>query len=215
MPSWTRRLAGLATVVATLVSAAPASAYLYWVTPDFRGQPVRGNEPGMGQPMPGATDKELQAHLIWNLRAGLNVAALQCQFAPALMTVSNYNALLFNHAKELTSAYTVLTGYFKRTDPKGWQRSLDQYTTRTYNGFSTLHGQLGFCEVAGQIGRDTLDQDKGKLYKVAEERLAEFRNSLAYRPDGVYILSRGLTFVLPAGFGPCTDKKGRTVACKA
>jgi hypothetical protein len=46
--------------------------------------------------MPGATPDEIRAHLLWNMRSGLNVAALQCQFSPPLMTVRNYNSLLGN-----------------------------------------------------------------------------------------------------------------------
>jgi hypothetical protein len=213
MPSWTRRLAGLVALGAMAISAVPAQAYLYWVMPDFTGEPVRGDEPGIGVMLPGATPKELQAHLLWNMRAGLNVAALQCQFAPALMTVGNYNAMLFNHSKELNEAYNTLVGYFKRTKPKGWQVAIDQYTTKTYNSFSTLHGQIGFCEVAGRIGRDTLDQAKGKLVKVAEFRLREFRNSLSYRPDAVYNLSRGINAAVE--IGGCVDRKGRSQPCKA
>ena len=39
--------------------------------------------------------------------------------------------------------------YFKKQAGKNWQREFDVYTTRTYNGFSTLHAQIGFCETAG------------------------------------------------------------------
>ena len=31
--------------------------------------------------------------MVWNLRAALNVAALQCQFGPTLLTLPNYNAI--------------------------------------------------------------------------------------------------------------------------
>ena len=41
---------------------------------------------------PAPRPAEYRAHLLWNLRSGLNVAALQCQFSPYLRTVDNYNA---------------------------------------------------------------------------------------------------------------------------
>jgi len=202
---------------ALLAAATPANAYLYWTMPNFSGPESRGDEPGIGLPMPGATDKELTAHLLWNMRSGLNVAALQCQFAPALMTVGNYNALLRNHDKELTEAYNTLTGYFKRTAAKTWQKSLDQYTTRTYNGFSTLHAQRGFCEVAGSIGRDAIAQPKGKLRTVAIGRMREFRNSLVPQADTIFYLKQGVAVTLPsdAFTATCRDRKGREIACKA
>ena len=145
----------VAFLAGAIAAASPASAALFWVPPDFSGPPVTGGEPGIGLPLPGASAKELQAHLIWNMRAGLNVAALQCQFSPPLLTVRNYNDVLRQHAAELNDAYQTLNDYFKRTGGKTWQTQFDQYTTRTYNGFSTLHAQLGFCETAasGASGR--------------------------------------------------------------
>ncbi len=210
-----RRLGTMAAAAAMLFGAAPGQAYLYWMMPDFAGQTVKGDEPGIGQPMPGATAKELQAHLLWNMRAGLNVAALQCQFAPALMTVPNYNKVLYNHAKELTAAYNTLTSYFKRTQPKGWQVALDQYTTKTYNGFSTLHAQRGFCEVSGLIGRDALDQPKGKLFEVAEQRMREYRNSLVPKPETLFYFRQGVAVTTPADMLICRDRKNRPTPCAA
>lgn len=210
-----RRFGTMAAAAAMMLGAAPGHAYLYWTMPNFAGAAVKGDEPGIGQPMPGASTKELQAHLLWNMRAGLNVAALQCQFAPALMTVSNYNGVLYNHAKELTAAYNTLTAYFKRSQPKGWQVALDQYTTKTYNGFSTLHAQRGFCEVAGQIGRDALDQPKGKLFETAEQRMQEFRNSLVPQPETLFYFRQGVQVVTPADMLICRDRKGRPTPCAA
>ena len=89
-----RWLALMAASAMALSLTAPASAYLFWSQPNFAGPPVQGDEPGLGLPMPRATAAELRAHMLWNLRAGLNVAALQCQFSPILMTVPNYNDLL-------------------------------------------------------------------------------------------------------------------------
>ncbi len=173
-----RNLGAVLALTGCLMSASPASAYLFWSQPKFAGEPVKGDEPGLAQAMPKATPKELQAHMLWNMRAGLNVAALQCQFSPMLMTVSNYNDLLAKNGAELTAAYTTLSAYFKRTTPKTWQKTLDQYTTRTYNGFSTMHAQLGFCETASSIGRAARKLGRGQLTMLAAERMREFRNSL-------------------------------------
>jgi len=198
----------LAFLAVSVGAAAPAPAALFWMPPDFSGAPVSGGEPGIGLAMPGATEKELQAHLIWNMRAGLNVAALQCQFSPSLLSVRNYNDLLRQHSAELTAAYTAISGYFKRTGGKKWQTELDQYTTRTYNGFSTLHAQLGFCETAGSIGREALDRPKGSLYLTAKARMREFRNSLV--PSGDRLFGRVTLLAarpLPPLNEECWDKK--------
>jgi len=200
----------LALVGLLLVSAwaGRASAYLYWSFPNIAGAPVHGDEPGIGLPMPGATPAELQAHLLWNMRSGLNVAALQCQFSPILRTVPHYNNILNQHAKELTAAYKVLNGYFKRTGGKTWQTQLDQYTTRTYNGFSTMHAQLSFCDTAASIGREALSRRKGELWKTAETRMREFRNSLVPIGDLAFAVHPLVaTRILPPLDPKCWDKK--------
>lgn len=200
-------------LIATLASGAlaeRASAYLYWSQPSIAGAPVRGDEPGIGLAMPDATPAELQAHLLWNMRSGLNVAALQCQFSPILRVVPNYNNMLNQHAKELTAAYKALGGYFKRTGGKNWQTALDQYTTKTYNGFSTMHAQLSFCETASAIGREALSRPRGQLIRTAETRMREFRNSLIPIGDPV-LAPRPLAAVrvLPPLDAKCWDGKNR------
>jgi len=168
--------------VSALLIPSTASAAFFWKAPDLRGDPVTGAEPGViTGPLTGATPAELRAALLWNLRSGLNVAALQCQFEPTLLTRNQYNAMLDNHREELGQAYQVLTGYFNRTDKnkKVAQTKLDQYGTRTYSSFSTVLGQYTFCETAGSIGREAIFAPKGQLYKVAERRMRELRNSLA------------------------------------
>lgn len=161
----------------------PASAYLFWHQPDFAGGLVNGDEAGLGLAMPKATPAELQAHMLWNLRAGLNVAALQCQFSPILLAVPNYNDLLRKNSDELLAAQKTLGAYFKRTAGKTWQKAFDQYTTKTYNGFSTMHAQLGFCETASRIGREARKLRRNKLTPLALSRMREFRNSLVPTGD--------------------------------
>ncbi len=164
-----------------LVSLLPstASASFFWKAPDLRGEAVTGVEPGViTGPLEGATPAELNAALVWNLRSGLNVAALQCQFDETLLTRDQYNAMLDNHRTELASAYQVLSKYFTRVHKKTGQTKLDQYGTRTYSGFSTVQGQLTFCQTASAIGRAAIFAPRGALHRVAETRMRELRNSL-------------------------------------
>jgi hypothetical protein len=169
--------------MATLFSAVPASAQFFIKPADLKGEPVTGAEPGMtGPALPGANETELRAALVWNLRAALNVAALQCQFAPTLATVDNYNALLEDHAGELKSSYATLEKYFTRSNAnnkKVGQNELDKFGTRVYSGFSTVSGQLSFCATAASIGHQAIFAPPGKLANVAQERMRELRASLA------------------------------------
>lgn len=213
------RIGSLRTAIAVVAAtglAAPVAAQLFWQSPNFAGAPVAGDETNIVIPLPGATDEEKRANIVWTLRAGLNVAALQCQFAPSLMTVGNYNGMLTHHGKELNADYKTLGNYFKRMAAKGTSAAaigaaFDQYTTRTYNSFSTLNAQIGFCQTAASVGEQALMTPKGALIDTARGRLRELRNSLTPVGDLIY---QGRTPTLASaavpGYAPeCFDRKGQ------
>ncbi|UZK69181.1 hypothetical protein OKW76_14320 [Sphingomonas sp. S1-29] len=171
--------------VAAMLVSTPASAQFYFQSKDLSGPRVTGAEPGIvGQDLPGATPAEYRAALLWNLRAALNVAALQCQFEPTLLTLGNYNAMLRNHTDELKDDFDDLMKYFRRVNKtaKEGQTAFDQFGTRVYSGFSTVAAQRIFCQTAGRVGRDALYVKRGELGEFAATRMQELRNSL--RPWG-------------------------------
>jgi hypothetical protein len=165
----------------TLFATAPASAQFYFRGPDISSPRITGSEPNiLGQALPDASPAEIRAAMVWNLRAALNVAALQCQFAPTLQTLPNYNALMRDHAAELSSSYTTLTRYFVRTakTAKAGQTALDEYGTRVYSSYSAVYSQLSFCAVADSVSQQAVFAPRGGLGDVAAERLGELRNSM-------------------------------------
>ena len=172
---------GLATAASLLV-AAPASAQFFMKPIDLSGERVTGAEPGItGPALPEATPEELRAALVWNLRAALNVAALQCQFEPTLLTLTNYNGILRDHNRELMTSYATLEKYFTRVaknNKKTGQTELDRFGTRVYSGFSTVSAQLTFCSVASSIGQAALFKKPGELGELAQTRMRELRKSL-------------------------------------
>jgi hypothetical protein len=177
-----------AAAAAALSAAAPAPAQLYISQVNLRSAPIEPSDPLVGLPLPGATAAEYRAHLLWNLRAGLNVAALQCQFSDYLRAVPNYNGLLAHHNVELAAAYTALNAYFKRVQGAKGQKAFDDYSTITYNGWSTLQAQMIFCQTATNITKSALATPKGHLIDLAEARMRELRNALvpAYDPRPAY-----------------------------
>lgn len=159
---------------------APATAQIYFSEPDLSTAPVTGTEPGLELNLPDATPAELSAALTWHLRVAMNVAALQCDFEPSLLTVSNYNATLAHHKAELAGAFDALDGYFQRKAGRGkpGDRALDHYNTRTYSSYSTVHAQRDFCNVMGKIGREAIFADRGTLYRIAQKHMGEIRKAL-------------------------------------
>lgn len=200
------KVVAMAAAMMGFAAATPASAQLFLKSPSFAGSRVTGTEPGMLLPLPGARPEELRAAVLWNMRAGLNVAALQCQFAPTLLTVNQYNNMLSDHSAELAKAYQTLQGYFKRNhkNPKAALIALDQYGTRTYLGFSTVYGQLGFCLTASRIGSAALFAPKNALGDLAATRLMELRNSL--QPAGEQQFPRFMIYDFQPRF-PSLDNK--------
>lgn len=181
MAIFRRTHAPLAVLTAAIfaASAYPASAQLFWKPADLTSPPITGAEPNIGVSMPGATPAELQAGLVWQLRSALNVAALQCDFEPTLLTTGNYNAMLAQHKSELAGSFKTVGDYFIRTAgrPAG-QKLFDQYGTRTYSTFSTVKAQLTYCQVAGSVGRDAIFAPRGQLHTVAANRLGELKRAL-------------------------------------
>lgn len=212
----------LATLTLAVAVASPgsASAQIFLKSPDFSGPPVTGAEPGSILPLPGAKPEELRAGVVWSMRAALNVAALQCQFEPTLLTLNQYNYLISDHSAEFADAYKTLNAYFKRNSKtaKAAQTALDEFGTRTYAGFSTVQSQYGFCLTASRVGRAALFAPRGQLASVASRRLSEIKNSL--RPAGEQQFPRFSIYPpYQAPYIPwdpkCWDKKNRiTKKCR-
>ena len=166
----------------------------------------------MGMSLPGATPAEVRAGLVWNLRAALNVAALQCDFAPMLLTVDNYNAMLRDHSAELKASLDTINGYFVRTakTKAAGQTAFDRFGTRTYSAFATVAAQYGFCQTASKIGREVIFAPRGQLGDVATNYMRELRNSLI--PYGEQQFPRAFyarTYLFLPDFQPSCWRKGR------
>lgn len=174
------RLIGLAIAAAMFLPGA-AHAQFYLKSPNIAAPPMTGNEPGvLGDPFTGASPAVIRAAMVWNVRAALNVAALQCQFAPTLLTVPQYNAMIADHQRELKASYDTLVEYFRTRgkNAREGQQLLDRFNTRVYSGYSTVTAQLIFCQTANKLGAQALFQERGKLGELAAQHLGELRNSL-------------------------------------
>lgn len=207
----------VAAVLACATLTTPASAQFFFKSHDMSGPPVRGDEPGLPT-LPGATDEEVRANLVWNLRSALNVAALQCQFEPSLLTVENYNTALANHKDELKKSFDTITKYFTRVNKgaKPGQTAMDRYGTRTYSAFTTVGAQFGFCQTAAKVAIDAAYAPRGELYKVAVADMSALRNSLVpwgeERFPGYARIDTRVS--LPRLDDACWSKRGEWVAKK-
>lgn len=200
---------GVAMTGLAMLSAAPVGAQFYLKSHDYSGAEIQGDESDVVQNLPGATAAERHAGVAWTLRAGLNVAALQCGFQPTLLAVHSYNAMLTDHKAELAASWDTLGKYFNRTAGtklKG-RDALDHFQTLTYSSFSTIQAQLNFCQTAAAIGRDAAFTPRGQFGALAGQRLRELRNSQT--PAGELSFGRYLyadRTPLPRFDAECWDK---------
>jgi hypothetical protein len=89
-------------------------------------------------------------------------------------------------------------------------KAFDEYSTQTYNNFSTLQAQYGFCQTAGEIMKEALDTPKGHLIDLAMRRMRELRNSLvpAVDPSSAPNNPYAITLApIPSMADQCWDKK--------
>jgi hypothetical protein len=211
-----RILSGLMLAAAPMI-AQPAAAQFFWSPPDFSTPPLTDAEAATALGLPGATAEEIRAGLVWNLRAALNVAALQCQFEPTLLSISNYNAMIAHHDAELDTAQAALLGYFQRTVGKGkpGQAAADQYGTRIYSGYSTVQAQRGFCQAAALVGRQAIFANRGSLNEVARNGLGAIKKSLVLAGEQFYgDPGRSYSLTLPSFDKKCWKKDKLRPACQ-
>ena len=188
LPTPLRRMVVAFALTTGSIVAQPASAQFFWSPPDMSAPPMTDASAAAALGMPGATPAEINAGLVWNLRAALNVSALQCQFEPTLLEISNYNAMIAHHDAELDAAQAGVLSYFQRTAGKGkpGQTANDQYGTRIYSGYSTVQAQKGFCQAAAVVGRDAIFADRGTLHDVARKGLPSIKKSLVLVGEQFY-----------------------------
>ncbi|MDO7842572.1 hypothetical protein [Sphingomonas immobilis] len=165
-----------------LALAQPASAQFFFKSHDMTGPAVTGTEGEFSTAFPKATADEVRAALVWRVRSALNVAALQCQFEPTLMSVQNYNAVLFNHEAEFKKNYAVLGKYFVRVSktPRIGQDALDRFGTRTYSSYTAVNAQRGFCQTASKIAERAAYAPRGTFVDIALDQFRTLNNSLVY-----------------------------------
>lgn len=165
---------------------------------------------GLHSSLKGLNEKERVANAVWAMRAGLNVAALQCQFSPFLATAPNYNAMLRHHSDELAASFKAMTGYFLRTvkGARAGARAFDSYATRTNQSWSTFDAQLNFCNQAALAGRRALEIPKGKFAEFAQAELPKLQESTTGNTTLAVLIQPQLEWPsMPQISDPCANKK--------
>lgn len=133
-------------------------------------QPVRPVAPPQVaiQPARGETSQ-----IVWNLRAGLNVAALSCRGQDRPAVAGDYARLLARHKDLLAAAY-------RQEQARQGAATFDREQTRIYNGFANQASPVQFCRTAGDVAQRANGLQSAALVTAAPWLLGELRASLLY-----------------------------------
>lgn len=88
------------------------------------------------------------AQITWNLRSGLNVAALNCLSPQDAPILGAYKTFLERHEKQLAATNRALDGEFRQIYGGEYHTERDRYMTRVYNYFALPPAQDAFCAAA-------------------------------------------------------------------
>jgi hypothetical protein len=111
---------------------------------------------------------------LFNLRAGLNVAALGCRgMAYEQDLIDNYNALQLQHKAAIAQAErNAIAGIGRRTGVGG-NAGRDRMGTKLYNYFAMPPVQKAFCPVAYRVSQDVRRMSSAELTVKAPALLRE------------------------------------------
>lgn len=113
---------------------------------------------------------------IWHLRAGMNVAALNCGTGGHKAVEAGYNQMIALHKDMLGNAYEAETLRFGKD--RAGVREMDRHQTGLYNFFANI-GSLGwFCRIADGIADRANAMSSTELALAARHFLAELEEPL-------------------------------------
>ncbi len=108
----------------------------------------------------------------WQLKIGLNVAAIGCRGAEEASLVSAYNNIIKNHGKTIRSTEkAVIKQLGEETDTNG-VAARDHLSTRLFNYFAQPPAQRQFCARANEIAQLVSTMPSEQLIEQAPAHLA-------------------------------------------
>lgn len=105
--------------------------------------------------------------IVWNFRAAMNVAALNCLKPQHGEIVVDYRTLLRTHAQRLAAANRGVDSGFRARFGKGFVRQREAYMTRVYNFYAFPPTLNNFCDAALLVGRDMRTVTSAQLHNFA------------------------------------------------
>ena len=115
---------------------------------------------------------------IWNLRAGLNVAALSCRDARHSSILGAYETYLSKHERELSRTNSAVSAEFRADHGSSYRSARDTFMTQVYNYFALPPALDAFCDEAVRVVSNMAAVPAGGLSTNSATSLAQL--------DGVF-----------------------------
>jgi hypothetical protein len=117
---------------------------------------------------------EVRAQKVLELRTMMMVGALQCGFDPTLQVRENHNLFVRNLRTTIQAQELMV----KRRFGAGF----DRHKTRMANAYSTVEGQVAFCQQVSGLAREAAALKAADLPSYADNRIEKTRIVLAPCP---------------------------------
>ena len=129
----------------------------------------------------------------WQLKIGLNVAAIGCRGLEETTLVSAYNNIIKTHGKVIKSTEKSVIGQLGKENKNSGVAARDRLSTQLFNYFAQPPAQRGFCARANEIAQQVSATPTAQLIEQAPAHLArldqpfhEFYEAYAkYQTDAV------------------------------
>jgi len=108
---------------------------------------------------------------VWNLRAGLNVAALSCRGGGKANVAGEYRKMLSRHRDLLASAH-------KAEERRLGQAGFDRQQTKTYNRFSNQRSPQRFCQTASDLAKSANRMASAELAPASRGMVSQLERRL-------------------------------------
>lgn len=110
---------------------------------------------------------------LWQLRIGLNVAALNCRGPDDQILIDNYSRFLTNNRRAIAAAERAVISQMGRQTGTNGIAARDSLSTRLYNYFALPPVQAQFCPTAFNLAALAAAEPTATILPFAQARMAE------------------------------------------
>ena len=114
----------------------------------------------------------LAERAFWQLKTGLNVAAIGCRGHDEATLVAAYNQIIKNHTRTIQAAEKKVIADLAKANRTTGVKERDRLSTQLFNYFAQPPAQIEFCRRATMLAQTVAATSSAQLFSNAEGHLA-------------------------------------------